>query len=118
MMRITPLGASAVLVTLLTSSAAIVLMKNRHSFNTKPKESTDGTPDGHDSIRAGLMKRGSETKRTGRAAARRSENVYVTERGTRYHRDDCRLVRAAKSAIPIEEARGSYQPCKVCLPPA
>ena len=116
-MRITPFGASAILVTVLTSSAAFVLMRHRSSSSTKPGESPDGKSNGHDLQQKDQMKQSSQTTRTNRATAQQTEKVYVTENGTRYHRNDCRLVKVAKTAIALDEARGSYQPCKVCLPP-
>ena len=47
----------------------------------------------------------------------KTETVYVTRTGKRYHRDGCRYLR---SRIPISlkdaQAKG-YTPCKVCHPP-
>ncbi len=44
--------------------------------------------------------------------------VYITNTGSKYHRDGCRYL--SKSQIPISlsdaKARG-YEPCKVCNPP-
>ncbi|MBT0663535.1 YHYH domain-containing protein [Geobacter pelophilus] len=46
----------------------------------------------------------------------KSQAVYVTRTGHKYHRDGCRHL---KSKIPISlaDARVSYSPCKVCTPP-
>jgi micrococcal nuclease len=43
--------------------------------------------------------------------------VYVTATGRKYHRVDCRLLRGNAKAIPLSEARASYEPCAVCTPP-
>lgn len=48
----------------------------------------------------------------------RTETVYVTRTGKRYHRDGCRYLSASRFAMSLEdaEARG-YTPCRVCRPP-
>jgi hypothetical protein len=43
--------------------------------------------------------------------------VYVTRTGEKYHLSDCRYLRKSKIPITLEEAKKSYQPCKVCRPP-
>jgi len=47
----------------------------------------------------------------------KSQTVYITRTGKKYHRDGCRYLH---SRIPISlkeaKARG-YEPCKVCNPP-
>ncbi len=43
--------------------------------------------------------------------------VRVTERGRKYHRDECPSVHGAGRLIPIDEARDRYSPCKTCQPP-
>lgn len=42
--------------------------------------------------------------------------VYVTQTGSKYHRDGCRHLKS-KIPISLEEAKASYEPCKVCNPP-
>ena len=44
------------------------------------------------------------------------EVVYVTVKGTKYHTENCRLV-VTQTPIKLEEAKQSYEPCKVCKPP-
>jgi len=47
----------------------------------------------------------------------KSQEVYVTRTGKKYHRDGCSHL---KSRIPISlaDAKKSYTPCKVCSPPS
>lgn len=42
--------------------------------------------------------------------------VFVTETGRKYHRRNCRLLRSSARAIPLSEAKTSYEPCAVCKP--
>jgi hypothetical protein len=50
-------------------------------------------------------------------ADKKTETVYITRTGKRYHRDGCRYL---LSRIPMSlrdaQAKG-YTPCKVCRPP-
>jgi hypothetical protein len=48
----------------------------------------------------------------------KTQTVYVTRTGKRYHRDGCRYLAASKIPISLkdERARG-YTACKVCHPP-
>lgn len=48
---------------------------------------------------------------------KKSQMVYVTRTGKKYHRDGCSHLKS-KIAMPLQEARRLYQPCKVCRPPA
>lgn len=41
--------------------------------------------------------------------------VYITEYGSKYHRDDCRSLRTSKQPIPLSRA-GAYEACKICNP--
>lgn len=43
--------------------------------------------------------------------------VYITNTGTKYHRDGCRYLSKSKIPISLEEARKNYEPCSVCKPP-
>ena len=47
----------------------------------------------------------------------KSQTVYITRTGHKYHRDGCRYL---KSRIPIslKDAKSGYAPCKVCMPPS
>mgnify|MGYP000913844550 CR=1 FL=1 len=43
--------------------------------------------------------------------------VYITNTGTKYHRDGCRYLSSSKIAIRLSEAiRRGYGPCSVCRP--
>lgn len=44
--------------------------------------------------------------------------VFVTPTGKKYHREGCRYLHGGGIEIPLEAARGSYEPCRVCKPPA
>jgi hypothetical protein len=44
------------------------------------------------------------------------EKVYITRKGSKYHRSDCRYLGRSKIEISVEEARKYYQACKVCKP--
>lgn len=46
-----------------------------------------------------------------------SDTVYVTPKGTKYHRQGCVFLRDAGRAIPLSEARKSHEPCSRCNPP-
>lgn len=53
---------------------------------------------------------------TGWSAERDQSIVYVTNTGSKFHRDGCRYL---KSRIPMRRAeaiRAGYEPCKVCRP--
>lgn len=43
--------------------------------------------------------------------------VYVTNSGTKYHAEGCRFLAKSSRAIPLADARGKFEPCKVCRPP-
>jgi len=55
--------------------------------------------------------------RAGRDSVPSPAMVWVTHRGTRYHREGCRYVRAGGVRTPLDEAKASYRPCAVCRPP-
>lgn len=43
--------------------------------------------------------------------------VYITDTGTKYHRDGCRYLSESKIAIRLSEAiRRGYKPCSMCWP--
>ena len=42
--------------------------------------------------------------------------VYLTPSGSRYHTSGCRFVSASSRSMPLAEAKGQYQPCRVCKP--
>jgi methylphosphotriester-DNA--protein-cysteine methyltransferase len=51
-------------------------------------------------------------------SAAAGEDVYVTEKGSKYHKQICRLVKNKDNLIELdkEEAIGSdYEPCKRCF---
>lgn len=44
--------------------------------------------------------------------------VFITEAGTKYHREGCRYLGKSKTAIGLAEAKArGYTPCGVCKPP-
>jgi predicted ATPase len=119
MMRITPLGASAVVLTIVTSTLLLPRVRggilsfvarspkpNRHDTERKPLSSDK-------SVAAALK---TTTARAPRAQ-QKAEPVFVSERGTKYHREECRTLRGQGRKISLVEARGTYDPCKLCDPP-
>lgn len=43
--------------------------------------------------------------------------VYVTPKGKKYHRENCRTIRDQKRALTLSEAvKEGYDACKVCKP--
>lgn len=50
------------------------------------------------------------------AASSSSQNVYVTQSGSKYHTKDCRHVQNGALTRSINEVQESHQPCKVCNP--
>ena len=48
----------------------------------------------------------------------KTETVYITRTGNRYHRDGCRFLSQNKINTTVKEAQANgYAPCKVCRPP-
>jgi micrococcal nuclease len=44
--------------------------------------------------------------------------VYVTNTGTKYHRENCTSLRSSKRSISLNDAAGQgYGPCGICRPP-
>lgn len=51
-------------------------------------------------------------------AQNKTETVYVTRTGKRYHRDGCRYLATSRIPISLKDAQAKgYTPCKVCRPP-
>ena len=46
----------------------------------------------------------------------RTQTVYITRTGAKYHLSSCRYLRYSKIPISLEKARQSYGPCSVCRP--
>ncbi len=45
------------------------------------------------------------------------QTVYVTETGSKFHRDGCRYLKFSRKVISLKEAEGKgFEPCKVCKP--
>ncbi|MDZ4753338.1 MAG: thermonuclease family protein [Phycisphaerae bacterium] len=42
--------------------------------------------------------------------------VYVTTKGKKYHTATCRHLNASATAIPLDEAKKTREPCKACRP--
>ena len=52
------------------------------------------------------------------SADTRTETVYVTRTGKRYHRKGCRYLTSSQRAMSLKDAKaGGFTPCKVCKPP-
>jgi hypothetical protein len=48
----------------------------------------------------------------------KTQTVYITRTGKKYHRDGCRYLAASKSPISLKDAKAKgYTACKVCRPP-
>jgi hypothetical protein len=48
----------------------------------------------------------------------KTQTVYITRTGKKYHRDGCRYLAASKTAISLKDAKAKgYTACKVCHPP-
>lgn len=43
--------------------------------------------------------------------------VYITNSGTKYHREGCRFLSKSKIPISLDKAKASYDACSVCKPP-
>ena len=43
--------------------------------------------------------------------------VYITNTGSKYHRDSCRTLKNSKIPISLSEAVRNYEPCGICNPP-
>lgn len=52
------------------------------------------------------------------AEDQQGETVYITNTGTKYHRDGCRFLSKSKIAVLLEQIdMEKYAPCSVCNPP-
>jgi hypothetical protein len=48
----------------------------------------------------------------------KSQTVYVTRTGKKYHREGCRSLAQSKIPMTLKDAKAKgYEPCKVCRPP-
>ncbi len=59
---------------------------------------------------------GQRSRKTVQSTRTTERSVYVTEYGSKYHRNGCRHLRDSKIPIPISRARSAYQPCRHCNP--
>jgi len=49
---------------------------------------------------------------------KKTETVYVTRTGMKYHRENCRYLASSKIPMSLKDAQAKgYTPCKVCHPP-
>lgn len=46
----------------------------------------------------------------------RTQTVYITRTGSKYHRSSCRYLKYSKIPVSLEKAKQSYGPCSVCRP--
>lgn len=56
-------------------------------------------------------------KADSKSTEKKSDVVYVTKTGKKYHRGNCSSLSKSKIEIPLKEAREEYEPCKRCNPP-
>jgi len=48
----------------------------------------------------------------------RSQTVYITKTGKKYHRDGCSYLRQSKIEVSLKDAKSrGYTPCSRCNPP-
>jgi hypothetical protein len=48
----------------------------------------------------------------------KTQTVYVTRTGKKYHRDGCRYLSSSRMAMSLKDAQAQrYTACKVCHPP-
>jgi hypothetical protein len=48
----------------------------------------------------------------------KSQTVYITRTGKRYHRAGCRYLAHSSIPVTLKDAKANgYTPCKVCRPP-
>jgi hypothetical protein len=48
----------------------------------------------------------------------KTQTVYITRTGKRYHRDGCRYLATSKIPISLKDAKArGFTACKVCHPP-
>jgi hypothetical protein len=51
-------------------------------------------------------------------AQAKSQTVYITDTGKKYHTSSCRTLRKSKTKTTLKRAKADgYKPCKVCHPP-
>jgi nitrate/TMAO reductase-like tetraheme cytochrome c subunit len=52
------------------------------------------------------------------AKTSKSQTVYITDTGNKYHRSNCRTLKKSKTKTSLKRAKADgYEPCKVCHPP-
>lgn len=59
---------------------------------------------------------GERSKTTVRSTRTTDRTVYVTEYGSKYHRNGCRHLSHSRIPIPISRAHSAYEPCRHCNP--
>ena len=50
-----------------------------------------------------------------RVERKTEDTVYITRRGTKYHRAGCRFLSKSAIPLPLSVAKKYYQPCKRCI---
>ncbi len=54
---------------------------------------------------------------TSQTSQYKEQTVYVTNSGSKYHRNDCRYLKKSKKNIKLSKAKDNgYTACKVCKP--
>lgn len=61
---------------------------------------------------------GQPVPRRSEVPSRRRSTVYVTNFGTKYHRENCRMLSHSSTVheIPLDDAIEQYEPCSECRP--
>ena len=54
--------------------------------------------------------------KAGVASPDTDSKVYITQTGSKYHRDGCRYLSKSKISISLTDAKRRYSPCSVCKP--
>ncbi len=79
-----------------------------HSFKAGPPDAAPA---------AGQITRASQDRHAVRAA-KKTIYVYITNTGTKYHRNGCRYLAHSKIKKTLKWVKAhGYKPCKVCKPP-
>lgn len=57
-----------------------------------------------------------QARQPSQAAQTKSETVYITRTGKKFHKDGCQYLRQSKIPIKRSDAVGNYGACSVCRP--
>lgn len=57
-----------------------------------------------------------QARQTTQATQTKSETVYITRTGKKFHKDGCQYLRQSRIPIKRSDAVGNYGACSVCRP--